>query len=358
MDANGTIPKSDLDFLDNVHQNINKPLYIVLNKADLRPHDQLTDIMDEVVDTLSDYDIEIAGISAYSAIQKTEYTYQKQSLFDFLNQLDMPSDKQQLILQRLHAIDEKYQRAILRSIKEGKQINKVLSGLRLDLLQEDFDDMGSEVYEKINKMNALFVSKHKDEMLHKLAAVMDKMEQTINQVFGQESSLKRKTWTLEEIELSEKYIRLTEKEELPDELQDKVSGSKNAQSVSENHQNAAHNPLANLQNFWKSKDVSDDMTKVLTALYEKLEDKGKSQFGVDDFFEVAEKLDVARYRNNATMGSFLIPVRSTIQADLDLLAIRGVLSMPSSVRYKFVSSNTEDTPPVSSNLPFFGFWFE
>lgn len=214
LDANGTIAKSDLDFLDNVHQNISKPLYIVLNKADLRPQDQLEEIMDEIVDALSDYDIEIAGISAYSAIHKMEYAYQKQSLFDFLNQLDTPSDKQQLILQRLHAIDEKYQRAILRSIKESKQINKVLSGLRLDLLQEGFDDMGANVYEKINKMNALFVSKHKDEILHKLAIVMNKLEQSINSVFGQESSLKRKEWTLEEIELSEKYLYLTKKEEL------------------------------------------------------------------------------------------------------------------------------------------------
>lgn len=218
LDSNGTIAKSDLDFLDNVHQNVGKPLYIVLNKADLRPQDQLEDIMDEIVDTLDDYDIEIVGISAYSSIHKTEYAYQKQSLFDFLNELDTPSDKHHLILQRLYQIDEKYQRAILQTMKESKQINAVLSGLKLDLLQEGFDDLGSNLYEKISKMNALFVVKHQEEMLHKLTYVVAQMEATINQLFGQEGSLKRKVWTIEEIELSDKFARLTQKDELPDEL--------------------------------------------------------------------------------------------------------------------------------------------
>lgn len=219
LDSNGTIAKSDLDFLDKVHQNIGKPLYIVLNKADLKPQHEIEDIMDEIVDTLDDYDIEIVGISAYSSISKLEYLYQKQSLFDFLNELDTPSDKQHLILQRLYQIDEKYQRAILQTMKESKQISDTLSGLKWDLLQEGFDDLGSGIHEKISKMNALFVSKHKEEMLQKLAHVVKQMEDTINQLFGHKSDLHRKVWTIEEIELSDKFARLTQKDVFPDELE-------------------------------------------------------------------------------------------------------------------------------------------
>lgn len=261
LDANGTIAKSDLDFLNNVHQNINKPLYIVLNKADLRPQEQLEAIMDEIAETLDDYDIEIQGISAYSAISKTEYVFQKQSLFDFLKQLDTPSDKQQLILQRLHGVDEKYQRSILRVMKEGKQINSVLSGMKLDLLQQGFDDMGSELYEKLSKMNALFATQHKEEMLQKLATVVEKMECAINSVFGETSSLKRKTWTLDEIELSEKFVRLTERDELPDELKDE-------QPEILPKSDEPEQPLT-IQDYWRSKGASDDDVKIFTRLYAK-----------------------------------------------------------------------------------------
>ena len=51
LDSNGTISKSDLDFLDHAGQYSQKPLYIVLNKADLRPYDQLEEIMAEIADT-------------------------------------------------------------------------------------------------------------------------------------------------------------------------------------------------------------------------------------------------------------------------------------------------------------------
>lgn len=283
LDSNGTIAKSDLDFLDKVHQNVGKPLYIVLNKADLRPEDQLEDIMDEIVDTLNDYDIEIVGISAYSSISKIEYIYQKQSLFDFLNELDTPSDKQHLILQRLYQIDEKYQRAILQTMKESKQINTVLSGLKLDLLQEGFDDLGSGVYEKISKINALFASKHKEEMLQKLAHVVKQMETTINQLFGHESNLHRKVWTIEEIELSEKFARLTQKDELPDELENLHSGNlENEQSEKATSQEEI------LKDFWKSKGLSDDVSNTLMRLF----NKDKLKFSDQNYEKAAKKCGI------------------------------------------------------------------
>lgn len=290
MDSNGTIAKSDLDFLDNVHQNVGKPLYIVLNKADLRPQDQLEDIMDEIVDTLDDYDIEIVGISAYSSIHKTEYAYQKQSLFDFLNELDTPSDKHHLILQRLYQIDEKYQRAILQTMKESKQINAALSGLKLDLLQEGFDDLGSGLYEKISKMNALFVSKHKEEMLHKLTYVVAQMEATINQLFEQESSLQRKVWTIEEIELSDKFARLTQKDELPDELENSDSGSlKEKKSSAKQPKNATPNLKTRFWQHWQNKNLDERTKKALNKMF----DEEKERFTASEWEEITGEPDAA-----------------------------------------------------------------
>ncbi|MGN6824724.1 dynamin family protein [Neisseria sp. P0019.S002] len=226
LDSNGTISKSDLDFLDHAGQYSQKPLYIVLNKADLRPYDQLEEIMAEITDTLDDYDIEIAGISAYSSITKEEYSYHKQSLHAFLASLDQPSEKQTLLMQRLFAVDEKYQRAILRTIKENKQINETLSGFKLDLLENGFDDLSSDLYEKLSKMNSIFTIKQKEEHLKQLETVTMKIVAAIEQVFGQPSKVKRKNWTQDEIELDEKFVRLTQEEQMPDELMDKQPSSK------------------------------------------------------------------------------------------------------------------------------------
>ncbi len=213
LDSNGTISKSDLDFLEEVHYGIQKPLYVILNKADLRPFDQLQDIMDEIVDTLSDYGIEIQGISAYSSTRKKEYLFQKQSLFDFLEALDKPSDNHALLLKRLHTVDEKYQYAILRSMKEEQQISKALRSLETDLLKEGLDNMEADFYTKIQKINTLFVSKKKQDMLKKLESVFAELEQAINEVFGQTSSVQRKKLTQEDVDLSDGYKNLTEKSE-------------------------------------------------------------------------------------------------------------------------------------------------
>ena len=231
LDANGTISKSDLEFLTHIGRNNQeaKPLYIVLNKADLRPVDQLEDIMQEIVETLDDYDIEVAGISAYSSKKKKEFLFHNQPLHEFLAELDRPSEKQSLILQRLYAVDAKYQRAILRTVKENRQVSKTLSGLKLDLLENGFDDIDSDLYGKINKMQALFDSMGKKQIEHlkQLERVMTKMVESVNRVFGQPGRVKRKIWMPEDIELDDKYARLNQKDELPEELEDDVSERKN-----------------------------------------------------------------------------------------------------------------------------------
>ena len=254
LDSNGTISKSDLDFLDHAGQYSQKPLYIVLNKADLRPYDQLEEIMAEIADTLDDYDIEIAGISAYSSITKEEYSYHKQSLHAFLASLDQPSEKQALLMQRLFAVDEKYQRAILRTIKENKQINATLSGFKLDLLENGFDDLSSDLYEKLSKMNSIFTIKQKEEHLKQLETVTMKIVAAIEQVFGQPSKVKRKNWTQDEIELDEKFVRLTQKEQMPDELMDEQPSNEQPSNEKETYSTELS---ARFWGYWGNRLIGD-----------------------------------------------------------------------------------------------------
>lgn len=69
LDANGTIPDSDLDFIQEIGVE-HRSVYVVLNKADLRTEDDLDCIMDEVESVLAYESIPIAGISAYSSTQR------------------------------------------------------------------------------------------------------------------------------------------------------------------------------------------------------------------------------------------------------------------------------------------------
>lgn len=84
LDANGTLSKSDIDFLQNLQDQETKPLYIILNKADTRPITHIEDVMETIVDTLDDYDIDYEGVSAYSSTKKKEYTHFRKSLTSFL----------------------------------------------------------------------------------------------------------------------------------------------------------------------------------------------------------------------------------------------------------------------------------
>lgn len=234
VDAHGTIAKSDLDFLGSIYANGNKrkPLYVVLNKADLRPQHQLEEVMKEIADTLDDYDLEIAGICAYSSNERSEYTYQKQSLSDFLKKLDKPSDKQRSILRRLYLeVDKKYQYAILKNIKEMKAIHGALNSLQLDLLQAGISNLGSDLHEKIEKLKLLFKSENKQkEMQRQLAYIMEEMEKTVKSLFDEKIKWSRKVWKLEEIRLDSNFALLKQKDELPDELGGH-GGQENAGSV-------------------------------------------------------------------------------------------------------------------------------
>ena len=79
LDSNGTISNSDLNFLSELDVT-DKKLFIILNKADLKPLSDIESIMNEIQERLNDYGIEFLGISAYSSINKEEITFISKSL--------------------------------------------------------------------------------------------------------------------------------------------------------------------------------------------------------------------------------------------------------------------------------------
>lgn len=147
LDSNGTIPKDDLDHLFELSEN-NIPLYIVLNKADLRPLDALDDVLDQVSDELMMYGIPYLGLSAYSSENGGELSFRERSIWDVLEEWDKPRENLDSIVNKLEEIFVTYENALLDSIDKNKNKSALVKALELNLLEIGaFDTSDYEPFE-------------------------------------------------------------------------------------------------------------------------------------------------------------------------------------------------------------------
>lgn len=131
-DSNGEIPAADLDFLIE-QQSESRPLYVVLNKADLRPEDSLAEILDQFRQTLDNAAIEYEGLCAYSSVLGTQLRYRGRPLKSFLRDLDQPVDTQADLLRELNSIFRKLYAALNRRAQSSTEMAELLNSLELDL---------------------------------------------------------------------------------------------------------------------------------------------------------------------------------------------------------------------------------
>jgi len=183
IDTNGTIPASDLDFLEDIALE-DKKIYIIANKADLRSNSDVEDILDTFEELLDEYDIEYEGISAFSAIGHKEYTYRKQSLFDFLAEVNNPVEVKQSILAELNSVFDMYKNAINSQIEWTKNIQSHFKSLELDLLESGMDVDGSEkVDERLEKMKDFFKTSYLEKQLQELNQLREKALNAADEIF-------------------------------------------------------------------------------------------------------------------------------------------------------------------------------
>jgi len=186
LDSNGTISSSDIDFLSSLNLK-NKKLFIVLNKADLKPLEDIEDIIDEVKETLEDEDINIAGISAYSSTMKKEFIYEGVSLFEFLKQNDTASTKHNDILAKIKDIYIECKSNLLKEIQEYKAINKTLNSLSLDIAEDGIENEIS--YERISKLKELFGVNKLELLLEELDKITKELQNSIDMIFDSKSNI-------------------------------------------------------------------------------------------------------------------------------------------------------------------------
>ncbi|MCX6076295.1 MAG: dynamin family protein [Campylobacterales bacterium] len=187
-DANGAISPSDFNFLSDLNLE-NKKLYVVLNKADVKPESDLKAILEEIVTNLDNYDIEYVGISAFSSIHKKEYAHRKDTLTNFINDCNHESQIHRDIVRKLYDVYLMYKRAILINIKEKKAIKSQIKSISLDILEEGFDDMTNPIFQRLDKLEKIFGTEQQENNLSILENVIKKLKDTIDAVFEHESSI-------------------------------------------------------------------------------------------------------------------------------------------------------------------------
>ena len=145
LDANGTIGTSDIEFIKKIQME--NAIYFVLNKADLKSDNDITDIIDNIYDILEDEQIEFAGISAYSSLHIEEKQYRKLSLLEFLEMNNHQMNVQARIDKSIHDVFNIYVEALNKSIQKYRENNRELKSITLDILESGDLDL----YDKINQ---------------------------------------------------------------------------------------------------------------------------------------------------------------------------------------------------------------
>lgn len=134
LDANGTLPRDDLEHLWDLTQN-DIPLYVVLNKADLRPASTLDEVLDQIVEELMLAGINYKGVCAYSSEDGGELKFRETSLWQVLTEWDKPRQARLQIYNKLEEVLSLYEEALQTDILLRQKKSGLIKSLELNLLE-------------------------------------------------------------------------------------------------------------------------------------------------------------------------------------------------------------------------------
>ncbi|WP_308665755.1 dynamin family protein [uncultured Aggregatibacter sp.] len=221
-DVNGTLPRTDIQFLKSVLGKSKKPVYFVLNKADVKPEADIVKIIKEFSQVLEREKIAYIGISAYDSLEGKGLLYYKgkgkKDIFEFLNSMNKFSNKQDEILCKLYEVERDYQFAIKKDIKQRKTIAEALDNIAFDLNEENFKRGNHKVYDQLDIVAAFFNTQTEEKHLKTLEKLMTDFTDVINQMFGKVSQVSRPVIDIDDIQ-----IEGFDFEELEEEAENEVS---------------------------------------------------------------------------------------------------------------------------------------
>ncbi|UOR41752.1 dynamin family protein [Helicobacter pylori] len=195
----GSIQDNDLNYLQELYEEHGKQVFIVLNKAGLKITIQLEEIAVQTKETLENNGIEFLGIGVYSSerYQEIKEFSEKSPVFDslekFLTELNKKGEKQNEILSVLYEVHLAYEKAIKEDLSKFKRYQDALHSIKLDLMQNDFDDFSDASFNKIESLKKEFSEQErsKRENLEKLNQVINLFKKSIDKVFDRVSAF---TW--------------------------------------------------------------------------------------------------------------------------------------------------------------------
>lgn len=152
LDVNGTVPDSDLNFIQEIGVE-QRPVYVVLTKADLKALDHIEEVMEEVREVLEGVGIAVAGISAYSSTLRNEVAYRDVPLLEFFSQINQLGDARLHLDGRLREVFSMYDHAIQADIARMRAQKTAINGLRLDSLEIGGKDAYERMLGPINKLD-------------------------------------------------------------------------------------------------------------------------------------------------------------------------------------------------------------
>lgn len=211
----GTIPQSDIEFLRAINKD-RKPLYLVLNKADLRINikknkkgkidiGDVVNILSHIKSILKDKYISYEGISVFSSLfgdnTGKEYYYDKISLYSFIQKLDKPSNKHQDIVDRLYQIEHAYYAALQRDIKIYQHFEHTLSTISMKLYCDGYQDGESSVYNCLSDMVDHFSTSKLEKQVKQLKKIFNQLVASVNKLFNSSEKFSRPVFYEEDIEL-------------------------------------------------------------------------------------------------------------------------------------------------------------
>ena len=190
LDSNGTIPQSDLEFLSKLGfgQTEERQLYVVANKAELKPASDIEDILDTFEECLDDYDLQYAGITAYSAKMKKVFSSRGKELFEFIAENNVKRNHYGNLLENLYSAFRPYVEEIYRDDQEKKQYRKATQDLLLEALKMGAinAETDSRLEKGLSALESKFIQPEKlEDRLERVAILFDHFVGCV-EIFAQE----------------------------------------------------------------------------------------------------------------------------------------------------------------------------
>lgn len=181
LDATGTFPKSDMDFISELDLS-GKKLYVVANKADLKGSSDIKKILSEISGQLDDADIDFEGISAFSSTKFQEFHFEKKSLFKFLEEENRSVQVKDEIIAEIEEVMNWYKNAIKEKKSSTAKFKTKLTSIENDFfsLLEGNDET---IAGKIQDMKKLLSIEQYDKWLKDLEKLRKEMTDSVREIF-------------------------------------------------------------------------------------------------------------------------------------------------------------------------------